>query len=325
MRHAYYEEPGPANRVLRIGDGPAPARPGRGSRAGHGLRGQPVRRQDAEPRRQRPSRVSCDPAQRRGRGRHGDRRRRRSCTGRGAGLDLDAQWKRRHGTAAEAVALPSEQAVHLPDPLPFAVGASLGVTWLTAWRAVHYRERRPDEKTMLVAGGAGAVGHYAIQLAKRAGYRVMATVSSAEKAAVARAAGADATVDYRRDDLASAVAEFTAGCGIDRIVEVDLAGNAGHYAGLLHRGGFVVAYGSRDWTAALPLRDWMLHGVELAVFIVYELPSEVRTRALADASTVLADPTFRHLVAARFPLERIAEAHEAVESGTMIGNVVLDI
>ena len=236
----------------------------------------------------------------------------------------NGQWKRPFGTAAEYVAVPAEQAAPLPDEVPFEVGACLGVPWLTAWRAVHYQPPIAGE-TVLIAGGAGAVGLYAIQLAKRAGFRVVTTVSSPEKAILAASVGADLVIDYRREDVAAAVSSFTDGRGVDRIVEVDLASNAALYSKILHKDGLVVAYGSRDWSARLPLADWLFHGVQLAIFIVYELPTDVRERAVAESYEILRDPAFRHVIAARYPLARIVDAHEAVESGLLIGNVVIDL
>jgi NADPH:quinone reductase len=234
----------------------------------------------------------------------------------------NAQWRRPWGTAAELVALPERQAVPLPEGVPFDVGACLGVPFLTAWRAIHYRAPASGE-TILVAGGAGAVGFYAIQLGKRSGARVIATVSSAEKATVARSAGADLVLDYRDPTFEEAVRDFTGGSGVDRIVEVDLVGNAPRYPNILSRNGLVVAYGSRSWSGALPLAQWLLHGIELAIFIVYELPTAVREAALAQSGGILADPSFLHQVSARYTLDRIVEAHEAVESGSLVGNAVL--
>ncbi len=237
----------------------------------------------------------------------------------------NAQWKRPFGTAAAYVALPSAQAVPLPDTVPFEVGACIGVPWLTAWRSVNFRQPATPGATMLVAGGAGSVGFYTIQLAKRAGFRVVTTVSSDEKAELARSAGADLVVDYKREDVAAAIASFTGGTGVDQIVEVDLCGNAVSYVKLLRKDGLAVAYGSSNWSAALPLGEWLVHGIELAVFIVYELASEVRERAIAESARILTDGSFRHVIAAHFPLDRIVEAHEAVESGRLLGNVVVDL
>lgn len=235
----------------------------------------------------------------------------------------NAQWGRPFGTAAEYVALPAAQAVRLPDGVSFDVGACLGVPWLTAWRAIHFRAIEAGQ-TVLVAGGAGSVGFYAIQLARRAGLRVVTTVSSDEKGALASSAGADRVVNYRTDDVAAAVRDFAPG-GVDRIVEVDLAANAGLYKDVLRPDGHVVVYGSGTWNTTLPLADWLVRGIELAVFIVYELPPDVRARALADSATVLADPTFRHLIAARFPLADLVAAHEAVEGGRLLGNALVDV
>jgi NADPH:quinone reductase len=325
MRAAYYEETGSARSVLKIGERPLPE-PGAGE-----VRVR-VKVSGVNP---------SDVKTRRGSGRapgfpliipHSDGAGIIDAVG--AGVDptrvgervwlWNGQWRRPFGTAAEYVALPAGQAVPLPAAVPFEVGACLGIPLLTAWRAVHWRPAQPGE-TMLVAGGAGAVGHYAVQLAKRAGYRVIASVSSAEKAAIARAAGAEATVDYRSQDLAEAVRRFTAGAGIDRVVEVNLSANAGRYAEYLRHEGLAVVYGSDNWATPLPLGAWLVHGIELALFIVYELPPSIRAEAIAATQALLVDPGFEHRIAARFPLDRIAEAHEAVEGGKVIGNVVVTL
>lgn len=237
----------------------------------------------------------------------------------------NARWERAFGTAAEFVALPADQAVPLPENVSFEVGACLGIPWLTAWSAVHYRPREAGEEWLLVAGGAGSVGAYAVQLAKRGGYRVIATVSSEEKASIVRDLGADAVVNYRTQDLAAEISSITENRGVDRVVEVDLAANARFYTEILKPQGLAVVYGSSDWSAPLPMQAWLRHGVTLGVFIVYTLPADVRQAAVAASAELLADPTFRHQIAATFPLERIAEAHEAIEGGRMIGNVLLSI
>ncbi|AMV48313.1 NADPH:quinone reductase [Paraburkholderia caribensis] len=235
----------------------------------------------------------------------------------------NARWDRAFGTAAEFVALPAEQAVPLPVPVSFEVGACLGIPWFTAWNAVHYRPRQDNEKWLLVAGGAGSVGAYAVQLAKRAGYHVVATVSSDQKADIARDLGADAVINYRTHDLPREVSLITGGRGVDRIVEVNLASNARFYTQLLKPQGLTVVYGSSDWTTQLPMHHWLRHGVELAFFSVYRLPAEVRRAAIATSVDILADPAFRHRIAATFPLDQITEAHEAIEGGRTIGNVLL--
>jgi NADPH:quinone reductase len=237
----------------------------------------------------------------------------------------NGQWRRPFGTAAELITLPEAQAVPLPEHISFEIGACIGIPLLTAIRAVHWKPISVRGETMLIAGGAGAVGNYAVQLAKRAGYRVISTVSSTAKAEIVSAAGADAVVNYRTDDVHDAVLAFTDGRGLDRIVEVNLSANAAQYEAILRHDGHVVVYGSDDWTATLPLISWLVHGIEVAFFIVYELPPEVRKDAIERVQSLLLDPSFQHKVAHGFPLEQIVQAHEAVESGTAIGNVVLTL
>lgn len=235
----------------------------------------------------------------------------------------NGQWNRAHGTAAEAIALPADQAVPLPDGVSFEAGACLGIPALTAYRAVT-TDRPCAGETVLVAGAAGAVGHYAIQCAKLLGAaRVLATVSSPEKAEHARAAGADTTIDYRREDVAERVREATDGHGADRVVEVDIAGNARLLPQVVARGGLCAVYGSNAAEACLPFFPMILSGAAVRFFIVYDLPDPVRRAAIEDLTRWLQEGRLAHAVAAAYPLERIAEAHDAVEGGKVIGNVVV--
>lgn len=234
----------------------------------------------------------------------------------------NAAWRRPNGTAAEFVALPSAQAVALPDTTSFEDGACLGIPALTAHRAV-FIDGDVRGLTLLVAGGAGAVGHYACQMASRAGAQVIATVSSDQKAAQARMAGAAHVINYRQESIADRVRELTAGRGVDRVLEVDLAVNAAGYTSYLKHDGRVIVYGSGDWTARLPQRDWLVHGVTLSYFIVYELSAAARALAIADVTRWLGANELQHRVAVRCDLADIAQAHEAVESGQVVGNVVV--
>ena len=234
----------------------------------------------------------------------------------------NAAWRRANGTAAEYVTLPSRQAVRLPDHTSFETGACLGIPALTAHRAVHFCG---DVRglALLVAGGAGAVGHYACQMAAAAGATVIATVSSDVKAAQALEAGAAHVINYRHDSIADRVHQIVGPKGVDRVLEVDLAANAAGYTGYLKHGGCAIVYGSGDWATTLPLRNWLVHGVTASFFIVYELSDEVRESAVADITQWLERNRLIHRIAARMSLEEIALAHEAVESGRQIGNVVV--
>ncbi|MFW5970027.1 MAG: NADPH:quinone reductase, partial [Halofilum sp. (in: g-proteobacteria)] len=140
----------------------------------------------------------------------------------------NAAWGRPHGTAAEYLVLPAEQAVPLPDGVALETGACLGIPALTAYHAVHCHGGVAGQR-VLIAGGAGAVGHSAIQIARAAGAaEIIATVSSGEKASIATAAGADTTIDYRREDVAARIGALTGGTGVDRVIEVALARERRH-------------------------------------------------------------------------------------------------
>jgi NADPH2:quinone reductase len=226
----------------------------------------------------------------------------------------NAQWRRPFGTAAEYVALPSAQAVDLPQGVDEKIGASIGIPLMTAWHAVASLGTLLG-KTVLVPGATGAVGMYAVQLAARAGARVIASVSSEDKAAQARRYGAGATVDYTRGQLVEQVRALTNGEGVDAIVEVDAARNAPHYGGLLRFGGHVVAYGSTDATVALPFRPLIVNFARLSFFIVYLLPPPVMRETVAGVTTLLAAPGLQHPATSVYELADAARAHEQVERG----------
>lgn len=237
----------------------------------------------------------------------------------------NAAWGRPHGTAAEYVTLPSRQAVRLPDGVALEAGACFGIPALTALHAVLGKGGVRD-KTVLVAGGAGAVGHYAVQFARRLGARqVITTVSSDAKARIALQAGADVAVDYRREDVVARAHALTDGQGVDRVIEVDLAVNGELDAGLLRPGGDIMAYGSGKPAFTLPFFPLISHGLSLHFFIVYHLTEAERAAAEATLSELLTSPGLNHRIGARLPLAEIVHAHELQESGRAVGNVLLHI
>lgn len=237
----------------------------------------------------------------------------------------NAAWGRPNGTAAEWITLPAEQAVPLPDNVELEVGALLGIPALTAYHAVHMGSGVAG-KRVLVAGGAGAVGHYAVQMAKLAGAaQVIATVSNEEKATLARSAGADLTIDYRREDVAQVIEEATDGKGADRIIEVDFAANVRQDFASLALGGEVVVYGSGQPEIAVPFVPAILKNISVHFFIVYHLAPHDRKRAAEGITSLLKSEQLRHNITARLPLDRIVEAHELVEGGRVAGNVLVDL
>lgn len=237
----------------------------------------------------------------------------------------NGQWKRPFGTAAENIALPAAQAVPLPDGTSFAEGACLGIPAMTAHRCV-FADGPVAGKAVLVTGGAGAVGHYAVQLAAWGGATVIATVSSEAKAAHAKAAGAQHVVNYRTDDVAARVRELTGGRGADRIVEVDFGANLAVAQAALAPHGVIAAYASMAAPEpALPFYPMMSLNAVVRLVFVYELPGDAFAQARADITRWLETGRAKHAVAARFPLPELATAHGAVEGGTLIGNAVVEI
>jgi NADPH2:quinone reductase len=236
----------------------------------------------------------------------------------------NGQWKRAYGTAAQYIVVPCAQAVSLPGNVGYEVGACLGIPALTATQAVRLAQLDHDS-TVLIAGGAGAVAHYAIQLAKIRGARVITTISNDLKARHAQAAGADETINYRTEDVGERVKALTDGRGVDALIEMDLSTNARLYPAVLRPHSTVVVYGTSANETALPGHWLMMSSITLRFFLVYELSAADRAAAIGELTALLDRGRLVHTVARRLPLESIAEAHETVERGDVIGNVVVDI
>ena len=238
---------------------------------------------------------------------------------------FNAQWKRAFGTAAEYVALPSRQAVPLPDATGFAAGACLGIPALTAHRCV-FGGGPVDGGTILVTGGAGAVGNCAIQLAKWGGARVLATVSGAAKGEAATRAGADTVINYRDEDVAQRVLEITGGEGADRIVEVDFGDNLEASARAVKPNGVIAPYASmRGPRPTVDFYDLMRRNVWICPVFVYEMPADAFDKGFADIAAWLEGGSAGPAVGRSFGLDDLAAAHQAVESGEVVGNVVVEM
>ena len=237
----------------------------------------------------------------------------------------NAQWGRPFGTAAEYVALPSEMAIVLPNNVSFADAANLGIPAQTAHAAV-FANGPVVKRTLLVQGGAGAVGHYAVQLAKWGGATVITTVSSDAKATHARTAGADHVVNYRTENVVERVRALTGGAGVDHIVEVEFGENLAGDIELLKPHGCIVVYGSAKVSEpAVPVPPLMLKCATVKYIIVYNLSVSQRETAIREIDHQLRNNHLRHSIARRFPLVEIVAAHEAQESQQLIGNIVIDI
>jgi NADPH:quinone reductase len=249
----------------------------------------------------------------------------------------EAAWQRAHGTAQEYVVLPERQTVALPDDVSFDVGASLGIPALTAHRCLTVSDAGPRRlgpgalagRTVLAAGGAGAVGHAAIQLARWAGARVVATVSNDLKGALARAAGAELVVDYRSEDAADEIRSW-APEGVDILVEVAPAANARLDADILASNGTVAAYAAEGGVAVgLEFRALFSRNIRYEFVLVYTVTAEAKDNAVADVAAAVADGALpvgeeAGLPLHRFPLDRTGAAHTAVENGA-VGKVLIDV
>jgi NADPH2:quinone reductase len=248
----------------------------------------------------------------------------------------EAARNRADGTAQELVALPARQAVPLPEGASFDLGASIAIPALTAHRCLTVGADGPAAlgpdalagRTVLVAGGAGAVGHAAIELATWSGATVIATVSGPEKASLASAAGAHHVVNYREAGADRAIRE-AAPDGVDIVVEVAPATNAALDAAVVAPNGTVAIYASEPDDLSIDIRAAMTVNTRYQFVLVYTMPAAAKEQAIADVQDAVAAGALRvgeeaGLPLHRFPLERTAEAHAAVE-GNAVGKVLIDV
>ena len=251
----------------------------------------------------------------------------------GAGVDprrvgervwvFNGQWDRPLGTSAQCIALPAPLAVPLPAALSFEHGACLGIPVMTAHRCL-FADGPVAGKTVLVTGGAGVVAHYAIQLAKWAGAKVVTTVSSEAKAAHARAAGADVVIDYRSENVVERI-RATVG-GVDRVVDVDFGRNLPVTSKVLRPDAVIASYASMgDLEPRFPYRDLFQLNPTIRPVFVYTMQDAAKAQAHADIARWLAQARPIFAIAARFPLAEAVAAHQTVERGEKLGHVILTI
>jgi NADPH:quinone reductase len=248
-----------------------------------------------------------------------------------------AGHQRPTGTAQEFTNLPADRVVRLPAGTSFEIGASLGVPAMTAHRALTVSEDGPERlhpgalvgKVVLVAGGAGAVGHAAIQLARWAGATVITTVSGPPKAALTTAAGAHHVVNYRDEDAAAAIRKV-APDGVDLVVEVAIAANYRLDIDVVKPRASIAIYandGGGDVT--LDVRQNMIKNLRYQFVLLYTVGDAALTAAVEDITSALMDGALpvgedAGLPLHRFPLASTADAHQAVEDGA-VGKVLIDV
>ena len=237
----------------------------------------------------------------------------------------ETQLGRPNGTAAEYTVLPSEQAVTLPENTSFAEGACLGVPAMTAHYCV-FADGAVKDKTILVAGGTGAVGNYAVQLAKWGGAKVIATVGSDEKKAIATDSGADRVINYKSENVSDRVKEITNGEGVDRIIEVAFATNLEVDQEIIKPNGAIATYSSGEENQpSVPFLPFLFKNIFVRFVLVYAMPKQAHQAAAKDITTCLKERVLKHQIAQKLPLTKIVAAHEAVEKGEGIGNIIVEI
>lgn len=253
----------------------------------------------------------------------------------GAGVDAgrigervwlyQAQYARRFGTAAEYCAIEASRAPRLPDEASFEVGACLGIPVMTAHRCV-FADGDVGGQVVLVTGGAGRVGHYAVQWASQAGATVIATASNAEDVAACEKAGAQHVINHRADNVVDAIMTATGGKLVDRIVDVEFGGNLPTSIEVLRIGGTIATYASTAVPEPkLPFFRMMYKDVTVRMVIVYAMPEAAKQAAIVDIDKALSAGSLEHRIAHTLPLDDIVKSNELVESGGIRGAVVLTV
>ncbi|TDJ44675.1 MAG: NADPH:quinone reductase [Gammaproteobacteria bacterium] len=236
-----------------------------------------------------------------------------------------AQYGRRFGTAAQFVALDGERAVLMPDNMSFEVGACMGIPAMTAHRCV-FADGAVTGQTLLVTGGAGRVGHYAIQWARLAGAKVIATASQPDDGHACMSAGADAVVNHRDPNWSAAVLDNNNGVRIDRVIDVEFGANLPEVLKLIRTGGTIATYSSTQVREPqLPFVQMMFRDLTIRMIIVYAMPETAKQSAIGDISVFQKGERLQHRVTHTLPLSDIARSHELIEQGGFRGCVVVTL
>ena len=238
----------------------------------------------------------------------------------------NGQWQRPMGTACEFICLPQAQAVALPDHVEGAAAACFGIPVLTAIQAIRLAPEL-NGKTVLVTGAASGVGHYVVQLAKLEGARVLGTVGNDSRAQHAKQGGCDELIFYKTEPVAQRVLDLTQGQGADVIIDLDFASTSSLLPqGALKHHGTLVGYGSNN-PAEVPVhfRTLLWGSLNLKFFLVYDLLPADRQHGIERLTHLLQTQRLQHSIGATYPLTEVVQAHQAVEQGQLVGQVVLEI
>lgn len=236
-----------------------------------------------------------------------------------------AQYGRLLGTAAEYISLDANRAVALPDNTDFSIGACLGIPAMTAHRCVH-ADGDVRGKTLLVTGGAGRVGYYAIQWARMAGATVIATASNTEDKAMCLELGASQVVNHRQANWAQQVLQATEGKKVDRVIDVEFGVNLPEVLKCIATNGVIATYSSTQvQQPSIPFLDMMYMDLTLRMIIVYAMPEPAKVLAINDITAALKAETLRHRIAHIVPLDSLSQGHQLIEQGGFGGCVVISM
>lgn len=228
------------------------------------------------------------------------------------------------GTAAQFVAAKEDQVYPLPDHVSDVEGAALAMAFMTAHLALFHRAQLKKGEKIVIFGGAGAVGHAAIQLARSIGAYTISTAGNAEKAAIAKAAGADEVIIYTEENVAAKVKSLTNGAGVDVILDVSLSDNLEQDLQMIVNGGRILAVGSpKNNTPELPWRLLNFKNVSLLGILLFTVPMQYQIEAGNEVSRLFAEKKLTALVGNTYPFSEAAKAHEAVESHKYNGSIVI--
>jgi NADPH2:quinone reductase len=236
-----------------------------------------------------------------------------------------AQYGRQLGTAAEYLAIDASRAAFLPENASFEIGACLGIPVMTAHRCV-FADGSVEGQTVLVTGGAGRVGYYAIQWAKLAGARVIATASNNADRDTCLSVGADAVVNHRQADWSSDVLAATNGVKVDRVIDVEFGANLPEVLKLIQTSGTIASYSSMQVKEPqLPFIQMMYLNLTIRLVIVYAMPESAKQAAIADIAKKLQNQQLQHRIPHVLEFNDMVKAHELIEQGGFGGCVVVNI
>lgn len=236
-----------------------------------------------------------------------------------------AQFERSHGSAAEYLTIDSHRAVPLPDNTSFSIGSCIGIPAMTAHRCV-FSDGPVDGKTLLITGGAGRVGHYAIQLAKNSGATVITTASNEYSRKESQEAGADFIADHTTNNLSEQIMEFTQGAKIDRVIDVEFGANLEDVLEVIQVGGEIATYSSTvEPEPMLPFGRMMFMDLTVRMVLVYAMPEIAKQSAIKDITHALKNNQLQHRIASTYTLDNIAAANNKVEKGGFYGSVIVKI